>query len=402
MIELNLYLAVAGASQLLERSVDVNQNVIASWNQRWETIFDSVLFDVIITMSTFAAMAAVCIWMVNELKDFDGGDYLFKRSFYTNLMWALFVMAMLVPGGDRLEILVQGLHSFGQQFNQEALEFQLDGIAMEDAIRATVGRGTLESDISAQMAQCQGLIGERQLACLGDAREQVQEMIDAYEEEWVIDLPGGFRRLENYLTNVIYGTDGPDIVGGDGNRPIDAAREVYANEGGLPGAWEGEEGRLRGGFPGAISGFFLGTLATIVQAFVQGILLDIQFAFVNLLELSMLLTAMVSPFALALSFIPGTGRPIVAWVIAYISMVMVQFYYNITTGIVAVVILNSNAHDINGFLLILAIFGPVIAIKLAQGGGIAVFDTLTSGTIGLALASLGIGSRAFSSFKGKK
>ncbi len=393
MIELNLYLGVDGASQLLERSVDVNQNVIASWNQRWESIFDSLLFDVIITMSTFAAMAAVCVWMVNELKDFDGGDYLFKRSFYTNLIWALFVMAMLVPGGDRLEILVQGLHSFGQQFNQEALEFQLDGIAMEDAIRATVGRGTLESDISAQMAQCEGLIGERQFACLGDAREQVQEMIDAYEEEWVIDLPGGFRRLEVYLTNVIYGTDGPDIIGGDlGNRPIDAAKEVRA--GGVEG--------LRGGLPGAISGFFLGTLATIVQAFVQGILLDIQFAFVNLLELSMLLTAMVSPFALALSFIPGTGRPIVAWVIAYISMVMVQFYYNITTGIVAVVILNSNAHDINGFLMILAIFGPVIAIKLAQGGGIAVFDTLTSGTIGLALASLGIGSKAFSSFKGKK
>lgn len=393
MIELELYLAVDGGSEILERAIDINQNVIASWNQRWVSIFDSALFDVIITMSTFAAVVAVCVWMVNELKDFDGGDYLFKRSFYTNLMWALFVMAMLVPGGDRLETLVRGLHTFGQEFNQQALEFQLDSIAMEDAIRALVGRGTLQSEISAQMAQCEGLIGERQFACLKDAREQVQGMIDAYEEEWVIDLPGTFVRLENYLTNVIYGTDGPDIVGGDlGNRPIDAAREVAA----------GEAEGLRGGLPGAISGFFLGTLATIIQSFVQGILLDIQFAFVNLLELSMLLTAMVSPFALALSFLPGTGRPIVAWVIAYISMVMVQFYYNITTGIVAVVVLNSNAHDINGFLIILAIFGPVIAIKLAQGGGIAVFDTLTSGTIGLALASLGMGSKIVSSFKGKK
>lgn len=383
MINLELYFAVAGGSEILERAIDVNQNAIKSWDQRWESIFDSALFDVIVTMSTFAAITAVCVWMVNELNDFDGGDYLFKRSFYTNLMWALFVMAMLVPGGDRLEVLVKGLHSFGQQFNQQALEFQLDSIAMEDAIRALVGRGTLSSDISAQMTQCQGLIGERQFACLKDAREQVQEMIDAYEEEWVIDLPGTFFRLENYLTNVVYGTDG---VGGPNNRPIDAAREVYA----------GEADRLRGGLPGAISGFFLGTLASIVQAFVQGILLDIQFAFVNILELSMLLTAMVSPFALALSFLPGTGRPIVAWVIAYVSMVMVQFYYNITTGIVAVVVLNSNAHDINGFLIIMGIFAPILAIKLAQGGGIAVFDTLTSGTIGLALASIGMGAKAFS------
>lgn len=391
MIRVNPYLAVDGASQLFEKSIEVNQNAIASWNQRWETIFDSLLFEIIVTMSIFAGVVAIVVWMTNELKDFDGGDYLFKRSFYINLFWALFVMAMLVPGGGRLATLVKGLHSFGQQFNQQALEYQMDGIAIEDAIRATVGRGTLNADISAQIAQCNGLIGKRQFDCLSNAREQVVQMIDTYEEEWVIDLPGGFRQLEENLTNIIYGADGPDIVNGNPNdRIIDATRAGAAGD---------IYGESTGGVPGAVSGFFLGALASLVQSFVQGILLDFQWAFVNLLELAMLLTAMVSPFALALSFLPGVGRPIIAWVIAYVSMVMVQFYYNIITGIIAVVVLNSDAQDINGFLLVLAIFGPVLAIKLAQGGGIAVFDTLTSGTIGLALASGGIVMRSAASAK---
>lgn len=386
---IKLYLAVDGATQIMEKAVKVNQDVIASWNARWATIFNSLLFEIIVTMSVFAGVVAICVWMTSELKDFDGGDYLFKRSFYTNLFWALFVMAMLVPGGDRLATLVQGVHTFGQKFNQQALEYQMDGITIQDAIRATVARGTLNADISAQMAQCQGLIGERQFACLSNAREQVQQMINSYEEEWVIDLPGGFRALEETLTNIIYGEDGPDIISNPNSGPIEAANEGMA----------GNIERVRGGIPGAISGFFLGSVASIVQSFVQGILLDFQWAFVNLLELAMLLTAMVSPFALALSFLPGVGRPIIAWIIAYVSMVMVQFYYNIITGIVAVVVLNSNAQDINGFLLVLAIFAPVLAIKLAQGGGIAVFDTLTSGTIGLALASVGIVSRSAASAK---
>ena len=131
----------------------------------------------------------------------------------------------------------------------------------------------------------------------------------------------------------------------------------------------------------------MGALGGTIQALTQALLFAAQWAFVNLLELAMLLTAMVSPFALALSFLPGKGRPIIAWVIAYMSMVMVQFYYNIMIGIMANVVLNSNAYDINGFLIVMAILGPVLAMKLAQGGGMAVFDVLTSGTVGTALAA---------------
>ena len=290
----SLYLAVDGATKIMQDAVNVNQDAIASWDDKWANIFDSQLFNIIINMSIFAGIAAITVWMVEELRDFDTGDFLFKRSFYVNLFWAIFVMAMLVPGGNRLEALVQGIHSFGQKFNQEALEFQLNDIALEDAIRATVSRGTLQADISAQAAQCEGLIGERQFACLGNAHQQVKQMIEAYQAEYLVDVPQGLRAVETGLGAQLAPENGADILNGEaGNLSRIRNAAITGQEDGLPGVGDG-------GFRGAL----LGALGSTVQALTQGILLAMQWAFVNLLELAMLLTALVSPFALALSFLP--------------------------------------------------------------------------------------------------
>ena len=371
------YLAVDGATRMMETAVKVNQDAIQSWDDKWNNIFDTQLFAIIVYMSIFAGVVAICVWMAQEIEDFDGGQYLFKKSFYVNLSWALFIMAMLVPNGDRLEALVQGIHSFGQQFNQQALEFQLNDIALEDAIRATVGRGTLQTDIQAQSNQCTGLIGERQFACLGNAHQQVKQMIAAYENEYLVGLPQPFYDLEKSLGENIAPENAADIIDGQrGN--LSRIRD---------GALQGQEDSLPGANGGGFRGALLGAIGSSIQALAQALLFAAQWAFVNLLELAMLLTAMVSPFALALSFLPGKGRPIIAWVVGYTSMVMVQFYYNIMIGIMANVVLNSNAYDINGFLIVMAILGPVLAMKLAQGGGMAVFDVLTTGSVGLALSA---------------
>jgi hypothetical protein len=397
------YLAVDGATNLLRDAMSVNRDAISSWNERWNTIFDSAspgnvgIFKIISQMSIYAGVVAIVIWMVNELKDFDGDGQLFKRSFYTNLMWAMFVMALLVPNGDRLGDLVQGLHKFGQVFNQQALSYQMDSVALEDAIRASVARGTLTNGISAQVSQCEAYVGQEQFNCLRNANGQVKQMIDGYEEEWLLELPDTYVDVEQNLDYILEGKDtNGELVSNFGIEVEDVDDSNLGDERTAEGAKEGGDRAV-----GRLSGAFLGSLGSVFQGFTHGILLAVQWAFVNSLEMAMLLTGMVAPFALALSFIPGTGRPIVAWALAYVSMIMVQFYYNVFTGIMGVVIVNSNAHDMNGYLIVLALFGPVLAIKLAQGGGMAVFDTITSGSIGLALASIGLSTGIGKSKKGK-
>lgn len=397
----SLYLAVDGATELMQDAMGVNRDAIASWNERWETIFESGLFLIIVQISTYISIAAVVIWMANELKDFDQDAYLFRPTFYRNVLWSFFVMILLVGNGQRLADIVKGLHQFGQVFNQQALSYQLDNVALEDAIRASVGRGTLTADIQAQLGQCQAYVGQDQFNCLVNARQQVGQMIDGYEEDWLLALPDAYRDVDEELEYLLVpeGTmagkagdaaldftigNGGTGAGGDiGGRAGDAAGE------GLSGELEDIAGKgFLGRVAGGVSGLFLGALGSVIQGFTHGILLAVQWAFVNSLEMAMLLTAMVAPFAVAASFVPGTGRPIIAWALAFVSMVMVQFYYNIFTGIIGVVIVNSNAHDMNGYLLVLAIFGPVLAIKLAQGGGIAVFEAISSGAVGVVMASM--------------
>ena len=111
----SLYLAVDGATELIQDAMGVNKDAIASWNERWETIFDSALFTIIVQMSLYPAIVAIVIWMTYEIKDFDQGE-IFKRSFYPNLMWSICVMALLANNGAWLADGVQGLHRFRAGF----------------------------------------------------------------------------------------------------------------------------------------------------------------------------------------------------------------------------------------------------------------------------------------------
>lgn len=373
-ISTTTYLAVDNAARILNRAVNVNQDAIDAWNQEWAIIFDSQLFAIVVYMATFAGVVAIAIWMAEEAKEFNSGEALFRKSFYSNLFWAIFIMAMLVPGGNRLSSLVQGLHTFGQEFNQQALEFQLNDIALEDAIRATVSRGTLKADIEAQVNQCTGLVGERQFACFSNAHEQVKQMIVAYQSDYLVAVPQRLQDIADGLGSMLVPITNIGVLYNGVQGGVEAVRDEMAKE-----AATGDGNIFLGGVKGIIGGAMSGQ----VQAVSQMVLMFVQWAFVNALELAMLLTALVSPFALALSFIPGKGRPIIAWILAYLSMVMVQFYYNIIVGVMATVVLNSNAYDINGFLIIMAVFGPVLAMRLAKGGGMAVFDAIVSGSVDL-------------------
>lgn len=397
----SFYLAVDGATELVQDAMGVNKDAISSWNERWDTIFDSDIFTIIVQMSIYPAVVAVVIWMAGEIKDFDQGG-VFKRSFYPNLMWAICVMVLLANNGARLADGVQGLHRFGQVFNQQVLSYQLNDVALEDATRASVGRGTLAADIQAQLGQCKAYVGQEQYNCLINARMQIKQMTDTYEDEWLLALPDAYASVDENLDYLLNPGGTVDI--GDATTVVgevvfgedfDLSESPGGRVGGraLEGVIEGASGEIAGKgivgrSVGAVSGAFLGALGSIIQGFTHGFLLAIQWGFVNSLEMAMLLTGMVAPFAIALTFIPGTGRPIIAWLLAYVSMVMVQFYYNLFVGIIGVVIVNSNAHDMNGYLLVLAVFAPVLAVKLAQGGGVAVFEAISSGSVGAVVASV--------------
>ena len=124
------------------------------------------------------------------------------------------------------------------------------------------------------------------------------------------------------------------------------------------------------------AGFFGGYFNAVVQSLVQTLLLAFQWAFANILEISMLLTALMGPIAVAGSLLPFDTKSIFAWLIGFFSLGMAQISYNIIVGLCAEVIVKSDITDVNGFLVIVGLLAsPCLSDR---GGGMSVFNIISS------------------------
>jgi hypothetical protein len=92
----------------------------------------------------------------------------------------------------------------------------------------------------------------------------------------------------------------------------------------------------------------------------------------------------MGPIAVAASLLPFGGKPIFAWITGFLSLGFAQMAYNIIVGMCAVVIMNANTFDTNGFLVLIALLAPALALGLASGGGLAIFNIMLAGSTGAA------------------
>ena len=113
----------------------------------------------------------------------------------------------------------------------------------------------------------------------------------------------------------------------------------------------------------------------------------LQWGFVNLIEASLLLTAIFCPVALGLSILPATGPTIFKWLSGYISLLLMPLGYVIIVGFTAnVLVLTEKAGQPLGssfidvaFLLFISFFAPLIAVRISKGIGDGVYEGISRG-----------------------
>ena len=373
-----MHLLLAGGSGILERGINVSQNAAASWNERWDTIFDSQIFAITTSFAAVIAVTVIGFLAIELFKELnDQGIGLGRVA--QKLLAPVIVVLLMANNGAVMALASQGGRNVMHDMNRQALQLQLEELALEDAIKALVARGVTMNEVSAQINQCRGMVGTRQYECLRAANDQIQASLEEYESRWLIPLPAGIKRLASSLAfslseGVKAGSLGvaEDVLTVDDDEgPLEVAFDSTV----LP-MW----GVLKGGLQGLTS--------SAVNTGAMALLMPLQWAFVNTLEIAMLLSALTMPIAVALTLLPFPTKPLISWVIAFFSLGLCQFYYNIIMGVIAVTITNSDAIDINGFLIILATFGPALAIGMAAGGGISLFNIIFGGS--LALSSFGL------------
>lgn len=353
-------LAVDGAAGMLEQGLTMSEDIGAIYDLQWQQIFTPAasvnqysIYGQIANLAEIFAVGALVLFMLRFVYSaVHEGDF---SEPVRMLLWPLLVVLLLSNNG---QLLAQGSRAFRDVLNEAAvnvLEVTLLNVSLEEAVRGAMAKGVIGVEVSAQIQQCQSLIGENQVQCLESAYQQVEATMDSFKQNWLVTAAGtAASAVFPWLDQTLGGIRG--------------AIDAYNTSGGSAGQ--------------ILPGFFGGFLGSTTRALIHSSLMAFQWGFVNLTQISMLLTALVGPVAVAASLLPFGGKPIFAWMTGFFSLGFVQIMYNIIVGLAAVVIMNANTFDTNGFLVLIALLAPALAIALASGGGLAIFNIMLSSSVG--------------------
>jgi len=187
---------------------------------------------------------------------------------------------------------------------------------------------------------CQSLTGEQQSQCFIKAAEKVNVLWQKYRD--IYGNKSWINRLQTKVDNIRYGTG---IVS-----------ETSFNS----------------------------LLGSTVQTSIKNFLVSLQYAFQNLIEVTMLLIAALGPLAVGGSLLPVAGKPIFAWLTGFLSIGIAKISFNIIAVLTAAVIVNgpgqnSNVDpDLMWFIIFLGILAPIVSLLVAAAGGFAVFSAISN------------------------
>jgi len=355
----SLTIAATGASDILQRGIDTSQGIAETWNKQWLNVFQSELYHSVVSLAALFAAGALVFFMIQFIRRMVLEEDL--ATSLQSLLIPLVVIVLLANNGYLLGNSTLSLRNVIHGLSDKVLSQTLLEVKLQDAIQASVDKGSVSTQISALLSQCEGLVGQKQQDCFKSANQQAQAIIQDYQAKH----PTGsqpFQGLTDWL-----------------NQLSQQANDFSQAQGG------GISGSL---FQGA--GYLSGFLGAISQSLAQALLLAFQWAFANILEIALLLTGLMGPIAVA-GALMYEGKSLWAWLTGFFAIGMAQVSYNIIVGLAAVVVVNANVTDTLGFLVIIAILAPALALALASGGGMVVFNIINAGSAGIA-ATLASGS----------
>jgi hypothetical protein len=331
---------VGQALDTLSNAIEVSQKTVESWNLLWFNTFntqESSLWIALVNLGLILAGMSVLHLAVTS------GKEIIERQSWSELIammiWPIVIVFFLSNNGKMLSESIKFIRGIGYNQVQQILEIQLGEMTFRSALGDVNLTSAAKEEIEKLYSECQGKVGEALVDCWNDKKEAAQAILNEAEQQ----NGGRLQSLQRFVQNLANVTNLEDIASGD--------------------------------FAGQV---FRSTVLPIIRL----ILRAVQWAFVNILEAALLLTALFAPIAMGLSLLPLQGKPIWAWLVGFMSLFGVQLGYNIVVGLVAVVIVNSNAELVTdiAFLFFLAVFAPVLAVLIARGGGTALYNAIANNT----------------------
>jgi hypothetical protein len=346
------------AAQVIEQSLNLSRGISASWDETWQTLLqepnDFSLWTAIVRFSLTIAVLALIYYAVSQ-----GNDILKTQSFSKIIemfVTPLVVIFLLGGNGFMLANIILAIRGVGRSLITSILQLQLGGISMEQAINQVINNQFAVQRIRQVFQECATLTGEPLTQCLQSKQAEAQGIVDALSQQ--------------------------------SNVPLQAAQALINLFGAVMA--------VGGGVPTMVQGAFSQIIQSRAVPIIQVILLAIQWAFVNMAEAALLLSALFAPIAVAMMLIPLAGNALIIWFCGFVSILGIQLGYVLLVGFMASVLVATDAQNAiasagdYGFLLFIAIFAPWIAYALGKGGGEQLYHGISQRAARLAQAGVQI------------
>lgn len=325
------------AQFILESSNNLTKNTAESWDRIWDITLNpsEPLWQALVYIGAFIAGVSLIYLAATE------SELLLKTSSWSRLIYnlrlPLFIFVLLAGHGFFLSGIVRYIRDVAYSLLIQVLDFTFAGISISEALQKIQNTNVANARAREIFAECVDKTGLALNDCISDPAKTQQA---------------------TELLQMLGGANGQTA-------PLDG--NLLTQTGNF----------LLGSLTGVIAFPFL-NLITVV-------LIGLQWAFVNGIEVSLLLTGLFAPIALGFSMIPSAGPTIVSWFSGYVALFLMQLGYVMVVGFTANVIalteqagqpIGSTITDI-AFLIFISIIAPILAVKISKAGGAALFDGIS-------------------------
>lgn len=310
-------------STIVQDGVEASTAISAAMDNLWNEVLGGALYSAIAELGVFFAVGTLLLFMVQWFKNLMEGD---NPQAVSEMIWPVIVIVLLGNHASVLSGCTLQLRNIINQVDQQILVSASGSLKLQDAYQQAMQQLGSDAAARAILSQCATLADSTQQAdCVQKGTQQAQQLNNAQPSN------------DNIFTH-------------------DFTKEI-------------SEG-----------------ISTVFAAAVKGWLIAFGIAFQWIVEISLLLTGLLGPLAVGGSLLPIGQKSIFAWLTGFFSVGMVKLCFNIIVGLVATLVITAQNADSMVFAFATGLLAPVLSLILAAGGGMAVFNSLSS------LASWGLSS----------
>jgi hypothetical protein len=308
------------ASQILQDGIQAQAAIASAMDNLWNEVLGGGLYLALSQLGTFFAVGTLILFIVQWSQSLISGEEYKPMS---ELVFPILVIILLANNGTALAEATKGLRSMINQTNQTLLSTVSASVSLQEAYQMVTGEIGAQSAIESLASNCQSIADPTaQQTCLTDAAAQAQTLADGMPTP----PSGGFSKFVEGIKD-----------------PLGAG---------------------------------ISAIASTLQLALRGWLIAFGIAFQWVVEISLLLTGLIGPVAVGLSLMPVKSKAIYGWLIGFFSVGMVKIYFNVIAGLVATMVVNAGANDPMIFAFATGLLSPLLALTLAAGGGMAIFNSI--------------------------